>query len=36
MEDALRECYVAKYDSDMYQEIIDKLQEIGCINAMDE
>ena len=28
--------YVAKYDSDTYYEIIDKLQEIGCVNAMDE
>ena len=28
--------YVAKYDSDTYNEIIDKLQEIGCANAMDE
>ena len=28
--------YVAKYDSDTYQEIIDKLQEIGCVNAMSE
>ena len=28
--------YVAKYDNDMYYEIIDKLQEIGCVNAMDE
>ena len=28
--------YVAKYDGDTYQEIIDKLQEIGCVNAMDE
>ena len=28
--------YVAKYDSDMYLELIDKLQEIGCVNAMDE
>ena len=28
--------YVAKYDNDTYQEIIDKLQEIGCVNAMDE
>ena len=28
--------YVAKYDSDTYQDIIDKLQEIGCVNAMDE
>ena len=28
--------YVAKYDSDTYQEIIDKLKEIGCVNAMDE
>ena len=28
--------YVAKYDSDTYYEIIDKLEEIGCVNAMDE
>ena len=28
--------YVAKYDSDTYQDIIDKLQEIGCVNAMNE
>ena len=28
--------YVAKYDSDTYYEIIDKLKEIGCVNAMDE
>ena len=28
--------YVAKYDSDTYYEIIDKLQEIGCVNAMNE
>ena len=28
--------YVAKYDSDTYFEIIDKLEEIGCVNAMDE
>ena len=28
--------YVAKYDSDTYQEIIDKLQEIGCVNATQE
>ena len=28
--------YVAKYDCDTYYEIIDKLQEIGCVNAMDE
>ena len=28
--------YVAKYDNDTYQEIIDKLEEIGCVNAMDE
>ena len=28
--------YVAKYDGDTYYEIIDKLREIGCINAMDE
>ena len=28
--------YVAKYDSDTYYEIIDKLREIGCVNAMDE
>ena len=28
--------YVAKYDSDTYYEIIDKLQEIGCVNVMDE
>ena len=28
--------YVAKYDCDTYQEIIDKLKEIGCVNARDE
>ena len=28
--------YVAKYDSDTYYEIIDKLKEIGCVNAVDE
>ena len=28
--------YVAKCDNDTYQEIIDKLQEIGCVNAMNE
>ena len=28
--------YVAKYDNDTYYEIIDKLKEIGCVNAMDE
>ena len=28
--------YVAKYDNDTYHELIDKLQEIGCVNAMDE
>ena len=28
--------YVAKYDSDTYYDIIDKLEEIGCVNAMDE
>ena len=28
--------YVAKYDNDTYQEIIDKLKEIGCVNAMNE
>ena len=28
--------YVAKYDGDTYYEIIDKLREIGCVNAMDE
>ena len=28
--------YVAKCDNDTYHEIIDKLQEIGCVNAMDE
>ena len=28
--------HVAKYDSDTYHELIDKLQEIGCVNAMDE
>ena len=28
--------YVAKYDSDTYYEIIDRLEEIGCVNAMDE
>ena len=28
--------YVAKYDSDTYYEIIDKLKEIGCVNAMAE
>lgn len=28
--------YVAKYDGDTYHEIIDKLQEIGCVNAMNE
>ena len=28
--------YVAKYDSDTYYAIIDKLKEIGCVNAMDE
>ena len=28
--------YIAKYDCDTYYEIIDKLQEIGCVNAMDE
>ena len=28
--------YVAKYDNDTYQEIIDKLLEIGCVNAMSE
>ena len=28
--------YVAKYDSDTYYDIIDKLKEIGCVNAMDE
>ena len=28
--------YVAKYDSDTYNEIIDKLREIGCVNAMNE
>ena len=28
--------FVAKYDSDTYYEIIDKLKEIGCVNAMDE
>ena len=28
--------YVAKYDSDTYYDIIDKLKEIGCINAMNE
>ena len=28
--------YVAKYDGDTYDEIIDKLREIGCVNAMDD
>ena len=28
--------YVAKDDGDTYNEIIDKLREIGCVNAMDE
>ena len=28
--------YVAKCDCDTYQEIIDKLREIGCVNAMNE
>ena len=28
--------YVAKYDSDTYHEILDKLREIGCVNAMNE
>ena len=28
--------YVAKYDGDTYNELIDKLREIGCVNAMDE
>ena len=28
--------YVAKYDCETYHEIIDKLREIGCVNAMDE
>ena len=28
--------YVAKYDNDTYQERIDTLQEIGCVNAMNE
>ena len=28
--------FVAKYDSGMYYEIIDKLQEVGCVNVMDE
>ena len=28
--------HVAKYECDTYYDIIDKLQEIGCVNAMDE
>ena len=28
--------YVAKYDSDTYYELIDRLGEIGCVNAMSE
>lgn len=28
--------YVAKYDSGTYHELLDKLREIGCVNAMNE
>ena len=28
--------YVAKYDGDTYHEIIDKLREVGCVNATQE
>lgn len=33
---ALSLWYLAKYDGDTYHEIIDKLREIGCVNAMNE
>lgn len=28
--------YLAKYDGETYREILDKLREIGCVNAMNE
>lgn len=28
--------YVAKYDGETYSEILDKLREMGCVNAMSE
>ena len=33
---ALSLWYLAKYDRETYHEIIDKLREIGCVNAMNE
>lgn len=33
---ALSLWYLAKYDRETYHEIIDKLREIGCVNAMSE
>lgn len=33
---ALSLWYLAKYDGDTYHEILDRLKEIGCINAMQE
>ena len=33
---ALSLWYLAKYDRETYHEIIDRLREIGCINAMSE
>jgi hypothetical protein len=33
---ALSLWYLAKYDGDTYHEILDKLKEIGCVNAMSE
>ena len=33
---ALSLWYIAKYDGETYHEIIDRLREIGCVNAMNE
>ena len=33
---ALTLWYLAKYDSETYHEILDKLREIGCTNAMSD
>lgn len=33
---ALSLWYLAKYDGDTYHEILDKLREIGCVNATQE
>lgn len=33
---ALTLWYLAKYDSETYHEILDKLREIGCTNAMND